>query len=369
MNIKQTQVLIIGAGPVGLLLARRLRQLNVNAEIIEQSDTHATDSRSIGIHPPGATMLRHLGLGEQLHKKARKVRSGEAHGSQRRLGTLFFSEGILTLSQSETMRMLDLVDVHRGMTFISAKETSKSIEIETQSQHGLTQHWSAQWLVACDGHHSSVRTSQGIDFHGASYPDHFIMGDFPESPSLGQAAHIFVHRDGLVEALPLDQGKRRWVALVKHTRDQTVDDLCDIVRSRTRTELETSQHTMFSQFTAQHFLASTMYNGRVILAGDAAHVMSPIGGQGMNVGWMDAWEIADILSGRSRRSLQAYSEQGILRAQKAIRTAERNMSIGRPCRLSPLRSLAISAILRVPPIRRKMDPLLTLQCVPFNSGL
>lgn len=369
MHIERTTTLIVGAGPTGLVLARRLKQLNVPFIIIDKRTQTSQETRSIGIHPTGAAILQCLGLGSELHKHARRVKTGQAYGSTHRLGTLSFSEGILTLSQVITMQLLDLTETRRGVEFIGTEPAEHGIRAFVRTADGVEYIIHAEWLIGCDGHRSRVRDKAGITTQTFDYPDHIIMGDFPESPALGDKAHIYVHRDGLAEALPMSGDQRRWLARLLEPIDTepTPEDLVKIIKERTGHELNQPPNSPIRVFRPQRMLADHVVQGRILLAGDAAHVMSPIGGQGMNVGWMDAWELAELVVGGEKHDIENYNRRCRKRAHKAIRVAERNMAIGRPSRHSWFRSTIIWLSLHSP-LTRYMDQLFTLQRVPFNSA-
>ena len=133
-------------------------------------------------------------------------------------------------------------------------------------------------------------------FPGNAYPDTYLMGDFADSTELGADAGIYLTDVGLVESFPLPGGKRRWVAKTDtYLPAPTPEMLARLVLERLEHRLPTHTNTMLSAFGVQSYLAKTFVSGRILLAGDAAHVLSPIGGQGMNLGWLDAAAAAAAL--------------------------------------------------------------------------
>jgi len=193
---------------------------------------------------------------------------------------------------------------------------------------------------------------------GASYNDHYVMGDFrgaesrPDSPR----AAIHLNSNGVVESFPLGDGRRRWVARVDEplnnsTHSARHNSLLRQVQERASVDLSKHTCTMTSAFTAERFEAQAFAAGRVFLAGDAAHIISPIGGQGMNLGWLDAQLLAGLLVPADGRTLQpesirtAYEPDRRRSFRRAARRAELNMWMGRSGWLYPVRSLMARLIL------------------------
>ncbi|HYI33230.1 MAG TPA: FAD-dependent oxidoreductase [Glaciibacter sp.] len=180
----------------------------------------------------------------------------------------------------------------------------------------------------------------------------------PVTSTIDETAVLYFERGGVVESFPLPGQRRRWVAMTDGLRtDAVAADLADIIRSRTGVDLPPSADAP-SPFVVQQHLADRMVAGRVILVGDAAHEVSPIGGQGMNLGWLDAVALAPALEQAVRnpaaaeRALAAFDERRRRAARMAARQAGFNMAMGRP--VTGIRLLARNALVRVlalPPAR------------------
>ncbi|MDI3331552.1 MAG: NAD(P)/FAD-dependent oxidoreductase [Micrococcus sp.] len=212
--------------------------------------------------------------------------------------------------------------------------------------------WEAQVVIGADGTRSRVRELAGVGSSTRNWGDHYLMGDF-DDPGAEPVAHIHLHRHGVVERFPLPGGRRRWVVHTGTERaTERADELAERAFERIGIAPEPLTATMLSAFSVQRRLAGQMVSGRTVLAGDAAHGISPIGGQGMTLGWLDALALAPLLQdlfqgGAGRLGLLTAGERisgrleeypGFARfdarrrraARTAARQAEVNMLLGRP---------------------------------------
>jgi 2-polyprenyl-6-methoxyphenol hydroxylase-like FAD-dependent oxidoreductase len=190
------------------------------------------------------------------------------------------------------------------------------------------------------------------------------MGDFPDDTADGDCAVLYLEPGGVVESFPLPGGVRRWVARTPElANDATAEDLARLVRERTGDRLDVAGNTMLSAFAVHRGIAERLGRGRLLLAGDAAHEVSPIGGQGMNLGWLDAAALAPLIlaalrggDGGSRAAgiepaaFARYERERLRAARRAVLLSEANMALGRPSRGVPLalRNTAIRALVRTP---------------------
>ncbi len=154
----------------------------------------------------------------------------------------------------------------------------------------------SKYMVACDGNKSDVRNFLRVPFVGSRYKYTFFMGDFIDKSGFNNEAHLFFTKKGPVESFPLPGEKRRWIVETKGLlKNPQKDFLENEVKRKTGINLKDSKKISESPFGVQHYLNKTYFKNRILFCGDSAHVMSPIGGQGMNTGFADAEFCANIL--------------------------------------------------------------------------
>ncbi|WP_261665034.1 FAD-dependent oxidoreductase [Deinococcus sp. Marseille-Q6407] len=345
-------VAVVGGGPVGTYLGCLLAQAGLSFAVLERRTQPLQHSRAIGIHPRALHGFSRLGLGDAVQAAGVTIRRGLLLGEGSRvLGELSFRAAdprfpyILSLPQVQTEQLLNgRLDalapgaLRRSVTVRQLKDCGSHLTLTLETASGQLEQLSARQVVAADGWRSALREAADLDFPGGLYADRYLMGDFPDTTPFGQDAVISLTQGGVTECFPLPGGLRRWVV---HTGCDLLTDaepaaLTDIIRERTGLPVPASECRMLSAFTVRRHLAPRMHLGRLSLIGDAAHVVSPIGGQGMNLGWLDAETLAPLLTRAARGEQVAPAEwrrweQTRRRsAWMAARQAEANMSAGRP---------------------------------------
>jgi 2-polyprenyl-6-methoxyphenol hydroxylase-like FAD-dependent oxidoreductase len=365
--VSPVDVIIVGAGPVGLDLANRLLLDGRTVTLLEARTSRGAYSRSIGIHAPSLELLTDTGVTDALVAAGIPITEGLAFIGSKPIGTLRLDAGpppfrfVLAVPQNVTEDILE-----ERLRSVSPDVLRSGVRVQsvTLAEHGVSVHTAedetirGRFLVGCDGMRSTVRESLGISWKGGAYPDTYAMADFRDDSDLDARAAIFLTKNGLVESFPLPDGVRRWVVRTETLgRTPSPEALALFVSERTGWELDPGTASGVMGFGVNRLLAGSMTKGRALLAGDAAHVVSPIGGQGMNIGWMDSHQAARVLAtALSQPSgyegvFAAYSTRQRQIATRAARRAEFNMAFGRPGPWAPFAQTAARLLLK-PPFRK-----------------
>lgn len=341
----QGDVVIVGGGPVGLLLGNLLGQEGIRCAVVERRETALTESRAIGVTPPSLDIMRSIGLDGAFVSAGVRVDTAFVHDERGCLGRMYFGglpgayPFILSLPQAETVRMLreglgrfGSVDYFEGDTVTDVKHGPDGVEVIGE-RGGSRETWRASFAVGCDGVRSVVRRLIGVPQRRHSYGSSFLMGDFEDGSGLGAEAHLFFTPTGSVESFPLPGGLRRWIVQAK-IGDEREGLLVRRVRALSGYDLGDSVQVWESGFAPQRADCVRYSDGRVVLCGDAAHVMSPIGGQGMNVGFGDAVRLRSVLVGGIRdgaaidAGMVGYERERRRAFVEAARKAEWGMWLG-----------------------------------------
>ncbi|WP_246657824.1 FAD-dependent oxidoreductase [Arthrobacter yangruifuii] len=361
-------VVVVGGGPVGMYLAVLLLQEGVSVQVLEQRVNRSGHSRAIGVHPPALESLAKAGIADAMTREGIRITHGEARSAGRRVARLDFAAAsarypfVLTLPQVRTEQLLEqrLHALDPGALVRAAR-----VDAVTDSGAAVRVHGTggggpftvdASLLVAADGARSSIRSALETRWSARELPDTYLMGDYPDGTGDGPLAVLYLEPEGIVESFPLPGGLRRWVV---HTdaleQDPTAVHLAELVRRRTGHRLDSAGNSMLSAFGVRIGRAHRLVSGRTVLIGDAAHQISPIGGQGMNLGWLDAAALAPIIAD----SLRGLPAGGALRdferrrrrdAAVASAQAQLNMVLGRPlpAGMMALRNAGLERMFQVP---------------------
>lgn len=373
----ENEVAIVGGGPVGLLLACLLGQRGMRVVVLEKATVRETWSQAIGITPPSLGILSRLGLDEVFVAQGVPIRDCHVYGQNGFLGTASFRqiEGqhrfVLSLPQAVTMELLEAEALRHPTVKIlhGAEVTAKK-----QDQQGVTltvngESLRAAYVVACDGHRSRIRELLRMRTITKSYGCHFIMGDFDGDGGLGEDAHLFFTSKGAVESFPLPHRRRRWIVQASE------GSIPELVQQRTGIVLDPAAQIDQHAFSPRRLDCEQIADGRVLLCGDAAHVMSPIGGQGMNTGFADAELAAEVLHAILRKrgdAAQLLADYDRIRRRAASIAATRAaLGMGLGVWTGPWRSWLRDFIFRQcifkGPLARHIGPWFAMQSIPGGT--
>ncbi|WP_269538989.1 FAD-dependent monooxygenase [Cerasicoccus fimbriatus] len=301
------KVLIVGAGPVGLCLACELARYNVPFRLIEKRPEPSKNSKALGVHARSLEMLEDMGIVERFIERGLKVHRINFYAEGKQLTHVNLSEVdspfnfTLDIPQSQTEglfieRLKELGhEVERYVELQSLELYEDGVEVELLKKGGVIEKKAYPYVVGCDGAHSVVRHQLGLDFKGEAYEENFVLADVHIDWGLApDEMHMFFHGDGFVILFPMKEKRYRVVATDRSKTEPELDEAYfqRLLDDRTKHQSHVSEGVWFSNFKIHHRIVENYRHGRVFLAGDAAHIHSPAGGQGMNTGMQDAYNLA-----------------------------------------------------------------------------
>ncbi len=391
-------MLVVGAGPTGLILALWLKRLGVDVRIVDKTAQPGTTSRALVVHARTLELYRQLGLSDDMEKlglpfsainlwvRSKPVARVELGDFGRGL-TPFPRMLIVPQDQHERLLIDHLarlgVAVERRTELVAFAERDERIVARTRAADGVETTREAAFLVGCDGAHSRVREGLGVGFPGGTYQRMFYVADVDlRGPVDNHELHLALDDADFFAVFPLKgEHAARVIGTIRHDaeahRDLTWDDVSS--DARRRMGITVDHLNWFSTYRVHHRVVETFQVGGVFLAGDAAHIHSPVGGQGMNTGIGDAsnlaWKLAAVLRGRAGAAiLGSYQPERIAFARRLVATTDRAFTLvtrdGALARQVRLRlvPLAVPALLRGRGARRLMFRVLSQTQLNYRGG-
>jgi 2-polyprenyl-6-methoxyphenol hydroxylase-like FAD-dependent oxidoreductase len=306
------EVLVVGAGPTGLTLAAQLQAFGATVRVVDRQLDRVHESRALAVQPRTLEVLRGLGLAEELVGRGNDAVWVQLHSGGRVVRVRLFGLGLddtaypflLFVSQADTEQVLGDrlaaggIPVERGVEMVGFHADPDAVTCTLRHRDGRIEQVRARYLVGCDGAHSTVRHGAGIAFQGGAYPQTFALADLEVDGLDPDAAHAFVGQEGIVLFFPLGR-PASWRLLAMHPSLQgrreparpSLEELQALADAITGDGVGLHDPVWRTYFGLQHRHARRYQAGRIFLAGDAAHVHSPAGAQGMNTGIQDAWNL------------------------------------------------------------------------------
>lgn len=381
--MNHSSVLIIGAGPTGLALALWLTRLGVAVRIIDKTDDPGTTSRALAVQVRTLEFYRQLGMADALITGGVKIAGVNLWVKGAKAARVQFQrigEGlspypfVLVFPQDAHERVLierlDAlgVKVERGTELIRFDEQAKGVQATLKRKDGDEEVCEAAYLTGCDGASSTVREQLAIGFPGGTYAGLFYVADVEaDGPATDGELHVDLEQADFVLVFPLKgKGRVRLVGSVRHPpdgahRSPAYQDVSG--RAIEHLKLNVVRVNWFSTYHVHHRVASRFREGRIFLLGDAAHIHSPVGGQGMNTGIGDAvnlaWKLAAVLRRDAADNLlDTYELERIAFARRLVVTTDRLFTIvtkrGSLARLvrTKLAPLLAPVLFQLAPLRR-----------------
>src|SRR6266702_2948865 len=346
-------VLVVGAGPTGLTLAAQLAAFGVRARLIDRSLDRVHESRALAIQPRTREVLAGLGVPDELIACGNPAVQLRMHVPGRVLTVPMFDLGLddtaypylLFVSQAETERVLGEhlaaagIPVERGVALTSLTNTADAAVATLRHRDGRDEAVPARHVAGCDGPHSTVRRLAGISFEGSSYPQTFVLADVGADGVEPGAAHVFLSDQGMLFFFPLGKPATWRLLAMRPPADRTppdapvaLDEVQALASTYTGGTVRLHDPVWMTNFRLHQRAATHHRAGRVFLAGDAAHIHSPAGAQGMNTGIQDAvnlgWKLALALRGLSDPALlDTYEAERAPIGRMVLRFTDRAFTI------------------------------------------
>jgi 2-polyprenyl-6-methoxyphenol hydroxylase-like FAD-dependent oxidoreductase len=336
------EVIVVGAGPVGTLLAAELSRHHVDVTLLERRAGPGDGTRAIGVHAPVLAALEASGTTERLLAGAVRVSRGDARSDGRALGVVRFDRlnrrfpFVAALPQAATEEALagGAPEPRRGATVTSVTPRAGSIRLALQDDEPMT----APIVVVAGGWRARALVYRPGGLHVRPYDDRYLMADVASERDRDLAV-VNIDRAGVLESFPLPGGRRRFVAWDVDPSDASAPGRAARLRSALRARGEDAAAQRVATATAfevRRAVAPGLRRGGLFAIGDTAHEVSPIGGQGMNLGLLDAATLAPLLAAwvRTGRAPEAelarWERRRLASARTAARLAALNTSLGRP---------------------------------------
>ena len=394
-----TQVLIDGAGPTGLVLALWLTRLGVQVRLVDKTAEPGTTSRALVLHARTLEFYRQVGLADAVVERALKFTAANLWAGGKKAGHVVFGpmgEGLspfpymLILPQDQHERLLVEhlaeigVQVERRTELLGFEDSGGRVLARLRRPDGTEETCEAAYLAGCDGAHSKVREVLGIGFPGGTYSQLFYVTDVEASgPVMNGELHVALDEAEFLAVFPLrGAGRARLIGNVRKGAERgdeslSWDDVGKVVIGRLGITVE--RVNWFSTYRVHHRVADHFGRGRAFLLGDAAHIHSPVGGQGMNTGIGDAvnlaWKLAAVVHGQAHAALlDSYEPERLAFARRLVASTDRAFTavtsrgaIARRVRLN-LVPLLLPPLFELAAVRRLMFRTISQTAVHYRAS-
>ncbi len=386
------EILIAGGGPTGLALAITCRRFGLQVRVIDRAPQPSQVSKALAVWSGSLEAFEAMGVIDDFLAEGVRLRAISAGDGSVRLATIPIGRGVdspypfaLLLPQSRTEHLLGQrlaalgVTVERCVELVGFQQDADGVTAQLRHADGREETGRFPYLVGCDGARSTVRQTLGVAFEGYTEPQTGLLCDARMEGNLDPASiYLNWHRGGTVALFPVQHGVWRVFGLREGSGDQppTLQEMQTLLDRHGPGGLRLHDASWLSMFRVNERLAAKYRVGRCFLAGDAAHIHSPAGGQGMNTGLQDAvnlgWKLGHVLRGIGDPALLLDSYEAERRpvAAEVIKGAaqKQHIAFANNTLSRVLKDIAVPLIARIPAAQKRLQTELSETEIVYRDG-
>jgi 2-polyprenyl-6-methoxyphenol hydroxylase-like FAD-dependent oxidoreductase len=374
------EVLVVGAGPTGLVMASQLARHGVPVRIVDKNPAPSSVSKAIAVQARTLEVFDDMGIVQEALDHGIRVRAANIYSNGHRMAHLSLASVdssynfALDLAQNETEKILGRyldrlgVRIEWQVELLGFTQDADAVTATLRYTDGQEDTVSTPWLIGCDGAHSTVRHTLGLPFEGAPYPEGWALLEAKIQWELpADEWHLFMQPEGVFAAFPLRDGDWRMMASAEPYAgdgplpEPTLEEFQQYIEERAVSDATISDPVWMSPFRIHMRRASHFRRGRAFMAGDAVHIHSPAGGQGMNTGIQDsynlAWKLALVQAGQAPKPLlDSYEAEREPVAESVLHMSDLMIRIGtiRNPVVATIRDRLYPAVSEIPALARRL---------------
>lgn len=386
-------ILIVGAGPTGMTAAIELKRAGLDVRIIDKSTHLALHSQALVVQARTLEQFQRYGIAAAAVERGRKLHGIDLRSEGNTIISFAFDRipsrypFLLMLPQSETEKILNAhmeslgVRTERGVELVSLTQPESLVVAVLRHPDGTEEQINPAWVIGCDGAHSTVRGLADIPFEGAGVPLSFFLGDMicegPDVPIDRLSIHL--HHGDVVFMAPLPNNVVRLI-VAEHSRQQedlhrdlTIDDFQRVV-DHAGVQVRIRSSEWMTPFRVSDLQSRFYRAGSVFLAGDASHIHSPVGGQGMNTGIQDvsnlAWKLAAVARGADESLLDSYEEERAAVGKALLRFTQRGLKLSTTTNpiFEAIRDALLPIVSNLEPIQKGMLGFVSETAIEYRTS-
>lgn len=392
MNSDRTDVLVVGAGPTGLTMATELARRGIRTRIVDATAAPNTETRALGMQARSLELFERQGITDALLARGLQARVFNVFSENRQILRADFATlaspypFLLMIPQNEVQEVLTEnlaalgTHIERRVELLGLTQRADHVDVELRHADGTSETAGANWVVGADGAHSTVRRLLGLRFLGTAFEENFAVADLRIDWQLpGEQFFAFLNRGRFVAYFPMLHGWHR-IAVAQPERptpsgDVTLAELQRAVDVCAPPGAKIAEIRQAGRFRINQRRVETNSAGRVFLAGDAAHIHSVVGAQGMNAGIQDAfnlgWKLAAVVRGEADAGLLgSYAAERAPVARRLVKGTRRvtRMTLLRNPISTAMRRNVAPHILGRPAVRHRLIRAISQIDVSYHDG-